>query len=218
MEKGEKTKRKVIDAAVALFNVKGYSGTSIRAIADKAGVNVALISYYFGSKQGLLEKLMSGFLEDYTNIIEKGYQQLEQGTSKKSLIAVVNNLLKYQQQNHHLARFVHREVTLDSVLVRELMMTYFMKEKHFLKGIIEAGMKSSEFRQISSDFVAIQIRALLTMPFSQPQYIREVYHLLPHEDYFVLTYKQHVEKWLDEFLYYRKNDSLDKHLTSISPN
>lgn len=218
MEKGEKTKRKVIDAAVSLFNVKGYSGTSIRSIADKAGVNVALISYYFGNKQGLLEKLMSGFLEDYTNIVEKGYQELGEGTSKKCLIAVVDNLLKYQQQNHHLARFVHREVTLDSVLVRELMMTYFMKEKHFLKGIIEAGMKSSEFRQISSDYVAIQIRALLTMPFSQPQYIREVYHLQPHEDYFVLTYRQHVEKWLNEFLYYRKNDNLNKQLTFISSN
>ncbi|WNF36070.1 forespore capture DNA-binding protein RefZ [Bacillaceae bacterium IKA-2] len=216
MEKGEKTKRKVIEAAVSLFNVKGYSGTSIRAIADRAGVNVALISYYFGNKQGLLEKLMIGFLEDYTNIVEKGYQELDQGNSKKSLIAVVENILKYQQQNHHLARFVHREVTLDSVLVRELMMTYFMKEKHFLKGIIEAGMKNSEFRQISSDFVAIQIRALLTMPFSQPQYIREVYHLQPHEDYFVSTYRQHVEKWLEEFLYYRKNDNLNKRLSFIS--
>lgn len=217
MEKGEKTKRKVIDAAVALFNVKGYSGTSIRAIADQAGVNVALISYYFGNKQGLLENLMTDFLENYTNIVEKGYQDLGQGSSKKSLIAVVDNLLKYQQENHHLARFVHREVTLDSVLVRELMMTYFMKEKHFLKGIIESGMKSSEFRKISSDYVAIQIRALLTMPFSQPQYITEVYHLQPHEDYFVLTYKQHVEKWLNEFLYYRKNDNSNKQFTFISP-
>jgi AcrR family transcriptional regulator len=218
MEKGEKTKHKVIDAAVALFNVKGYSGTSIRSIAEKAGVNVALISYYFGNKQGLLEKLMIGFLESYTNIVEKGYQELDQVTSKKCLITVVGNLLKYQQQNQQLARFVHREVTVDSTLVRELMMTYFMKEKHYLKGIIETGMKRGEFRQISSDFVAIQIRALVTMPYSQPQYIREVYHLQPQDDYFVEKYGQYVENWLHGFLYCGNTDSPNKRINFMTSN
>lgn len=200
MEKGENTKRKVMEAAVSLFNVKGFSGTSIRAIANKADVNVALISYYFGNKQGLMEKLMIEFLEGYTNITETGYLHLNRLSAKQCLYMVVENLLKYQQQNHHLARFVHREVTLDSTLVRELMMTYFMKEKHFIKEIIELGVKQKEFRPVSSDFAAIQIRALVTMPYSQPQYIREVYHLTPHENYFVHKYLNHLEKWLNEFL------------------
>lgn len=215
-EKGEKTKRKVIDAAVSLFNVKGYSGTSVRAIAEKAGVNGALISYYFGNKQGLLEQLMIEFLEGYTKIIEKEFYQIESTGAKKSLFTIVTELLKYQQQNHHLSRFVHREVTLDSMLVRELMMTYFMKEKHLIKSIVEAGIKKKEFRQLSPDFVVIQLRALLTMPFSQPQYLREVYHLQPHEDFFVQKYIKHVEKWLNEFLcdsesemyYIEKNNKL----------
>ncbi|MFN7250632.1 MAG: forespore capture DNA-binding protein RefZ [Anaerobacillus sp.] len=201
MEKGENTKRKVMEAAVYLFNVKGFSGTSIRAIADKAGVNVALISYYFGNKQGLLEKLMIEFLEGYTSIAENGFLQLRNASAKQCLYNVVENTLKYQQQNHHHARFVHREVTLDSTLVRELMMTYFMKEKHFLKAIIEAGVKQKEFRPVSSDIAAIQIRALVTMPFSQPQYIREVFHLTPNENFFVKKYLDHFEKWLSEFLY-----------------
>lgn len=204
MEKGENTKRKVMEAAVSLFNVKGFSGTSIRAIADKAGVNVALISYYFGNKQGLMEKLMIDFLEGYTKILENGYMHLSNNTAKQCIYTVVESLLKYQQQNHHLARFVHREVTLDSTLVRELMMTYFMKEKHYLKGIIETGVKHKEFRQVSSDLAAIQIRALLIMPYSQPMYIREVYHLTPHENYFVKKYLKQVENWLNEFLYQDK--------------
>lgn len=200
LEKGEMTKHKVMEAAVSLFNVKGYNGTSIRAIAEKAGVNVALISYYFGNKQGLMEKLMIDFLENYTQIIEKSYDNLNHYSAKQCLRFVIENLLKYQQQNHHLARFVHREVTLDSTLVRELMMTYFMKEKHLVKSILEAGMKQKEFRKLSSDFCAIQIRALITMPYSQPQYIREVYHLIPHEDFFVYKYLTHIDKWLEEFL------------------
>ncbi|MCT8137360.1 forespore capture DNA-binding protein RefZ [Anaerobacillus sp. CMMVII] len=214
MEKGEITKRKVMEAAVSLFNVKGYSGTSIRAIAEKAGVNVALISYYFGNKQGLMEKLMIEFLEGYTMNIEKEYQNLNSSSAKQCLNVIVENLLKYQQQNHHLARFVHREVTLDSTLVRELMMTYFMREKHYLKAVIETGIKRKEFNHISSDFVAIQIRALVTMPFSQPQYIREIYHLSPNENYFVQKYLQHIEKWLNEFLY--KETLYKKQLNIVS--
>ncbi len=213
MEKGEKTKRKVMDAAVSLFNVKGYSGTSVRAIANKAGVNGALISYYFGNKQGLLEQLMIDFLEGYTSIVESNYRQLELVSAKSCLYTVVTELLKYQQKNHHLARFVHREVTLDSTLVRELMMTYLMKEKHFVKALVEAGIKKKEFRQLSCDFVVIQLRALLTMPYSQPQYIREVYHLQPNEDYFVQKYIKHIERWLSEFLY---NDVEGSHAPKLN--
>lgn len=216
MDKGEVTKHKVKIAAVSLFNVKGFSGTSIRAIAERAGVNAALISYYYGNKQGLLEKLMTEFLEEYNSILEKAYSQLKEESAYTILLNVVESLLKYQQQNHHLARFAHREITLDSTLVRELMMTYFMKEKHLMKAIIEVGIKQKQFRQLSSDFVAIQIRALLTMPYSQPQYIREVYHLQPHENFFVQKYLKHIENWLQEFLNHDNSEWQQKKLNIVS--
>ncbi|MGQ0418773.1 TetR family transcriptional regulator, partial [Bacillus sp. HC-Mk] len=59
----KQTKQKVIDAAISLFNTKGYDGTSVRDIAKRADVNVANISYYFAGKQGLLEQLITDFLE-----------------------------------------------------------------------------------------------------------------------------------------------------------
>jgi AcrR family transcriptional regulator len=46
-------RRKLIDAAEKLFSESGFDGVSIREIADAAGVNVALIGYYFGGKGGL---------------------------------------------------------------------------------------------------------------------------------------------------------------------
>lgn len=42
-------------AAVALFSQKGFAQTSMRDIADSAGVNLALINYHFGSKLHLFE-------------------------------------------------------------------------------------------------------------------------------------------------------------------
>lgn len=47
----------IIETAEELFADKGYDGTSVRDIADEAGVNVAMISYYFGSKEKLMEAL-----------------------------------------------------------------------------------------------------------------------------------------------------------------
>lgn len=47
----------IIETAETLFADRGYDGTSVRDIADEAGVNVAMISYYFGSKEKLMEAL-----------------------------------------------------------------------------------------------------------------------------------------------------------------
>ncbi len=49
----------ILGAAEQLFADHGFEGTSVRDIAQKAGVNLAMISYYFGSK----EKLMSALIE-----------------------------------------------------------------------------------------------------------------------------------------------------------
>ena len=47
----------IIETAEELFADRGYDGTSVRDIADEAGVIVAMISYYFGSKEKLMEAL-----------------------------------------------------------------------------------------------------------------------------------------------------------------
>src|ERR1043165_494076 len=44
----------IVLAAERLFAERGFEGTSVRDIAQEAGVNVAMISYYFGSKEKLL--------------------------------------------------------------------------------------------------------------------------------------------------------------------
>jgi AcrR family transcriptional regulator len=48
----------ILQAAEKLFAEEGYDGSSIRTIAKEAKVNIAMISYYFGSKEKLLEALI----------------------------------------------------------------------------------------------------------------------------------------------------------------
>jgi TetR/AcrR family transcriptional regulator len=53
----ERSRERILAAAVAEFGEKGYAGARVGEIADRAGVNVQLISYYFGGKAGLYREL-----------------------------------------------------------------------------------------------------------------------------------------------------------------
>jgi AcrR family transcriptional regulator len=58
----------LLDTAEMLFSRKGFDGTSVRDIAEEAGINTAMISYYFGSKEKLMEEI---FERKSLNIREK---------------------------------------------------------------------------------------------------------------------------------------------------
>ena len=53
--RSQATRERILDAAEQLFAERGYHGVSIRDVTGDAEVDVALVSYHFGSKQGLLE-------------------------------------------------------------------------------------------------------------------------------------------------------------------
>lgn len=198
------TKENIVDAAIFLFNTKGYTGTSVREIAKRANANIAHISYYFKGKNGLLEHLVSKFYEGYLDVIDQCYQKCTE-SPKLSLMAIVEELLRYQYENRQLARFVHREVTLDSTLIRQVMMTYLAKEKYYLLNLLERGMRANQFKQVDIPHFLVQFKSLINMPFLQPQYMYEVLHINPYEEYFVKQYSKQLVSWLEQILF-QKNE------------
>src|SRR5262245_49453751 len=57
----------ILNVAMELFGRKGFEGTSVREIALKSNVNLAMINYYFGSKEKLFESVVevkAGFLKE----------------------------------------------------------------------------------------------------------------------------------------------------------
>ncbi len=54
------TRTRLVEAATALFAARGFRGTSIRDIAERAGANVAACHYHFGSKEGLYLDVLRG--------------------------------------------------------------------------------------------------------------------------------------------------------------
>lgn len=60
------TKDEILKVATKQFAQKGYEGTSIREICRIAGVNVALISYYWGGKKELFQGIVNNLIENQT--------------------------------------------------------------------------------------------------------------------------------------------------------
>lgn len=60
----ESTEMRIIDAAAQLFAERGYSGTTTRLLADRAGVNEVTIFRLFGTKKGVLAALMARMGEE----------------------------------------------------------------------------------------------------------------------------------------------------------
>lgn len=62
-EINQNTELKIMDVATELFAKNGFDGTSIRDICKQADVNISMISYYFGGKEELYEKIVSHTVE-----------------------------------------------------------------------------------------------------------------------------------------------------------
>ncbi|WP_066292268.1 forespore capture DNA-binding protein RefZ [Bacillus sp. FJAT-29937] len=198
-------KRAIVNAAISLFNVNGFDGTSVRDIANKAKVNSANIAYYFDNKHGLLEHCFTVFFEGYVEQIEDGASTLDQGAAG-CLRKITENVMYYQFENIYLTRLIWREISIDSQIVREIMSTYLMKERFYLSKVFERGMKTREFRTLSPDYMILQLKGLLSMPFLNIQYMTEVLHVMPNEKYFAEKYIREVYHWIDGVICKRPYD------------
>jgi AcrR family transcriptional regulator len=56
---GDATRERLLDEAERLFAERGYDGTSLRALAEAAGANIAAANYHFRSKEGLLQAVVA---------------------------------------------------------------------------------------------------------------------------------------------------------------
>ncbi|WP_010651199.1 forespore capture DNA-binding protein RefZ [Oceanobacillus massiliensis] len=194
--KKNSTKQKVIDAASSLFFQKGFDGTSVRDIAEKASVNVSLISYYFKSKQGLLEYAVAEYYEIYLKTLEETMEKSNTFSPLEKLNELIFTIIQYKQSNHQLTCFIHRELSLDSVFVREMAVTYLAKENYFIRqSFFEAidGRVKGDTRQ----YLLMQLKGMLVTPYIlhndlKGQIIGDYSHRL-----FIRNYVNIIQQWLE---------------------
>ncbi len=73
----ESARSRVLQAATRLFAERGLEGTSTREIARVADLNISLISYYFGGKEGLYKAVISEFADEASGGIHKLIDELD---------------------------------------------------------------------------------------------------------------------------------------------
>ncbi|GIF53840.1 TetR family transcriptional regulator [Asanoa ferruginea] len=83
------TRTQILDAAERLFAERGFRGTSIRAVTDLAGANLAAVGYYFGSKAQLLAAVARRVIEPINAAQSAGLDQLLARTPDPSVAALV---------------------------------------------------------------------------------------------------------------------------------
>lgn len=89
-QRGEDTRRRILEAALVLFAAEGFDSASTRAIAEQAGVNLPAIQYYFGSKEGLYQAAIAHIgeqaLQAIVPIAARVYATLGGSPSRAQLI------------------------------------------------------------------------------------------------------------------------------------
>ena len=83
------TRTQLLDTAERLFAERGFRGTSIRAITDLAGVNLAAVGYHFGSKAELLAAVVRRVIEPITAAQSAGLDRLHARTPDPTVTELV---------------------------------------------------------------------------------------------------------------------------------
>jgi AcrR family transcriptional regulator len=143
----------IIDAAVELFAEKGFEGTSIRDIATKANVNVAMINYYFGSKEKLFECMVEqkaaytrGVLEEI--VTDKSLSEIEK------IDRIIDSYISRLFTNRMFHRVIHQEMMLNQrESLQQSIVNVLSPNSLVIKNVIESGIKKGSFKKVDSALV-----------------------------------------------------------------
>ena len=171
MEKQDK-RTNIIAAAEKLFSEMGYEGTSTRQIAKEAGANMSMISYYFGSKEGVFLEIMNerikGFNAQLVSINEDSI------TPHRKLMRVIEEYTTRILTNISFHKMMHRELSLAQrpemycKLKEAISANLIVIEK-----IINEGIAAGTFRSIDVRMLIATIMGTITSVATTPSKVTE---------------------------------------------
>ena len=137
----------IIEVAERLFASKGFSGTSVRDIAQDADVNVAMISYYFGSKEKLIEALFNVRMVQTRSQIEMILQNEELSPLQKVNIwidTVIDRLMS--NQCFHKIMMREQLSAERTPMISEQIREQKTRNMELMKRLITEGQEKGSFR------------------------------------------------------------------------
>jgi TetR/AcrR family transcriptional regulator len=166
------TRAAILSAAEQIFARAGLEGARTDAIAAEAGVNKALLYYYFKSKGGLYEAVVEDHFREFNR------QALEvlsaPGSARTVLLRYVSLYFDFISARRRYASLYQQLMTARGKLVRR----YFVPRSTAFNKLLERGVRDGEFRRADARHTAISIVGLIVFYFSAAP----VLQLLGHSD------------------------------------
>lgn len=157
------TETLILEAARKVFIRKGYDGARMQEIADEAGINKALLHYYFRSKEKLFNQIFLAAFKDFWPSIKS---ELEQGDgSVKCLIrAGVNAYTDMLMKTPYLPAFVVSEINRSPERMEGLLQASGV-DAAFVMAVVQRGIDRGEVLPMDPRSLLINMLGLVLFPF-----------------------------------------------------
>ncbi|WP_447640094.1 MULTISPECIES: TetR/AcrR family transcriptional regulator [Chitinophagaceae] len=141
-------KIQILDAATEVFATKGFEGASIRELASAAKVNIAMINYYFGSKEKLFNDVVN-YHSEYMYASLKEIVTRTNITYLEKVFLLIDLQVDKLIQNREFHKLIHHEIMLNQRNeVSESIRKIITKISSLSRSIIEDGIAAGEFREV----------------------------------------------------------------------
>jgi TetR/AcrR family transcriptional regulator len=143
----EATRHALLAAGTELFAERGYHGVPLSTIADRAGVNKAMISYHFGGKRKLYRAIITATFAD---IVARAERLPESGRPAPDLLRELVALIAdtATRRNPHFPAMMLREVLAGGKYLGPETLAYPLRVAEVVRRIVERGAREGTFRPV----------------------------------------------------------------------
>ena len=167
-----KSRAAILEAAGRIFAEQGLAGARTDAIADAAGVNKALLYYYFNSKDALyravLEEQLTGFHVKAVALLSRP------GPAAQILLQYVGEHFDFIRAHPHYPRLFQRMMLSGDPRGERLVAERMLPLAQRLAALLRRGMRDGELREYDVLHTAISLVALTVFYFNSAPIIRLV--------------------------------------------
>lgn len=161
--KKDNTEEKILEAAKHVFVTKGMEGARMQEIADEAGINKALLHYYFRSKERLFEAIFSEIIKFAFPKITKIISSDEPITNK--IEQVVDAYISLLIKHPFIPGFIIKELNRDPSGLFKLIIKFGLNPQVIVDQI-ELAMDRGEIIRMDPRHLALNIISMCVFPFA----------------------------------------------------
>ena len=161
--KDENTEVQILDAAKYVFQSKGMDGARMQEIADKAGINKAMLHYYYRNKQLLFEAVFNNafsLLAPQLNTILNDDSSIE-----KKIRNFTSNYISFMDKHPYLPAFVIQELNRNPEFILKMKNNLGFPNIEKFKIQVNQEVKDGILKPISAEQLFMNVMALNVFPF-----------------------------------------------------